>query len=170
MTQGILFKEKQRFRQWWIWLIVLFIAGSSALGALLALSANTGFSVENTLVPLLLLLLTLALLGFVIGLRLDTEIRTDGIYVRFVPVHKKFRFYSWAELEKVYVRKYSPIGEYGGWGLRGLGKNRALNVSGNEGLQLIMKDGRKLLIGTRKPEEIKAVLIAAGQSNNVLPQ
>ncbi len=170
MTQDILFREKQQFRQWWLWLIILFVVGNSIWITVHQLLANTGFSVENTLVPILLLALTLSVFGFVLSIRLDTEIKTDGVYVRFFPIHKKFRFYPWAELEQVYVRKYSPMGEYGGWGLRGIGKNRALNISGNQGLQLVVKDGRKLLIGTRKPEEINAALSSTGQFNIVLPQ
>lgn len=50
--------------------------------------------------------------------KLQTVIKTDGIYVRFFPIHIAFRKYSWDKLSKVYVRTYSPLAEYGGWGLR----------------------------------------------------
>jgi hypothetical protein len=168
MTQGIIFKEKQQFRQWWLWLILLVVVANSIWITVREFSSASAFSIENTLIPLLLLLLPLGLFGFVFSIRLDTEIKNDGIYVRFFPVHKKFRFYPWSDIEQIYVRKYSPIGEYGGWGIRGLGKNRALNISGDEGMQLILINGKKLLIGTRKPEEIKAALITAGQSNTII--
>jgi len=38
------------------------------------------------------------------------------------------------------------------------GKGRALNMSGNMGLQLELKDGKKLLIGTQKFEELEQLL------------
>ncbi len=85
-------------------------------------------------------------------------IKTDGIYVKFFPFHMSFRHYPWDQIHKSYVRKYNPILEYGGWGLRGLGKNRALNVSGNQGLQLELEGNKRLLIGTRKPDELNNII------------
>lgn len=98
------------------------------------------------------------LTNLIFALRLETEIKSDGIYVRFFPIHFKYRFYPWTHIDKAYVRKYNPILEYGGWGLRGIGKNRALNISGNQGLQLVLEENKRLLIGTRKPEEVSDVL------------
>ena len=74
------------------------------------------------------------------------------------PLHLKFRKYLWTEIETAEVRKYKPLLEYGGYGIRGFGKNRALNISGNTGFQLVFKDGRKLLIGTQKGHEMIEML------------
>jgi hypothetical protein len=104
--------------------------------------------------------LSLLISIFVLSFRLDTQIKTDGIYVRLFPLQLTYRFFSWKSLLKCYVRKYNAIAEYGGWGLRlGLfGKGRAYNISGNEGLQLEFTNGKKLLIGTQKPEELQEVI------------
>jgi len=110
------------------------------------------------------LLITTALISLLsllfLTFRLDTIVKKDGIYVRFSPFHLKFKHYGWESLTKSYVRQYSAIGEYGGWGLRfGLfGKGRAFNVSGDKGLQLQFNDGKKLLIGTNKPIELTETL------------
>src|SRR3712207_3596059 len=92
--------------------------------------------------------------------RLDTTIRKDGVYVRFFPFHLKFKYYDWNGLVKSYVRQYSPLIEYGGWGLRfGIfGKGTAFNVSGDKGLQLEFLNHKKLLIGTNKPDELTQTL------------
>jgi hypothetical protein len=71
-------------------------------------------------------------------------------------------------LAEVKVREYRPLAEYGGWGVRGFGKNRALNVSGNFGLQLVMKDGAKMLIGTQKPQELEDFLKSLPVANEIL--
>ena len=42
------------------------------------------------------------------------------------------------------ARTYAPLREYGGWGIRGLSRKRAYNVSGNRGVELSLVDGRKL--------------------------
>ncbi|MCD6544585.1 MAG: hypothetical protein J7K34_08760 [Flavobacteriaceae bacterium] len=74
---------------------------------------------------------------------------------------------AWSELSKCYVRKYSPISEFGGWGIRGVQrkgfwdfrkKGMAYNVKGDMGIQLIFKDDGKLLIGTQDPEKAEMVI------------
>ena len=57
---------------------------------------------------------------------------------------------------------YRPIREYGGWGIRGFGKRRALNMRGDRGVLLIRKDGSTMLIGSQKPRELLAALGQAG--------
>jgi len=95
-------------------------------------------------------------------IRLETQIRKDGVYVKFFPLHLKFRHFSWNQLSKCYVRKYSPMAEYGGWGLRfGFG-GKAYNISGNQGLQLEFKNKKTLLIGTQRPEELNEALQKTG--------
>ncbi len=96
--------------------------------------------------------------------RLETVLKTEGIYVRFVPFHSKARFYPWDSLSRCYLREYSPLKEYGGWGIRygPFGKGTAFNVSGNKGLQLETTTGKKILIGTRQPAAIAAVLEKTG--------
>lgn len=162
MRSKILFSERQKFRQWWLWVIFLGISGLFLWGVSRQIiggqpfgdkpMSNTGLLATAGLVILLTLLF--------LNARLDTIIKEDGIYVRFFPFQVKWRHYGWKTLHKVYIRKYSPLAEYGGWGVRfGLfGKGRALNVSGNNGLQLEFTNGRKLLIGTNKPGELAEAL------------
>jgi hypothetical protein len=93
-------------------------------------------------------------------LKLETLIKKDGIYVRFFPFQISFRHFTWAMLKKIYIRKYRPILEYGGWGLRLqlFRKGKAYTVSGNKGLQLEFVNNKKLLIGTKKAEELTEIL------------
>ena len=97
--------------------------------------------------------------------KLETQVKNDGIYVRFFPLQLSFKYFNWQEIDKLYIRQYHPISEYGGWGLRvgfsGIGK--AYNMSGNVGLQIEFIDNKKLLIGTNKPDELKKVLNSLGQ-------
>lgn len=93
--------------------------------------------------------------------KLETLVCEEGIYVRFFPFQIKFRFFGWDRLTKCHVRKFRPIIEFGGWGIKGRSKkNYSLTVSGNQGLQLETVDGSRLLIGTQQPEELMATLNA----------
>ena len=98
------------------------------------------------------------LLLFLISVRLETKITHEALEVRFFPLQLKFRRYKWEQFAEVSLRKYSPLLEYGGWGLRGLGRNRALNIGGNYGIQLVFHDSSRLLIGTQKQDELKRFL------------
>ena len=169
MANEVLFTESQKFKQWWLWLILLGINGLFLFGLFKQViggqqfgdkpMSNVGLIV--TTVP------TIVLTILFVNFRLDTTITKDGIYVRFFPFHLKFKHYSWDSLTKSYVRQYSPLTEYGGWGLRlGLfGKGTAYNVSGDKGLQLEFTDKKKLLIGTNKPDELTETLKKVGQLN-----
>lgn len=162
-----LFSEKQRFTQWWIFLILLFPAGSMAYGLYTQLMLHEQFGkqpMSNEMMLLVFFLSLLLPLSFFL-FQLQTEIDKDSVRVRFFPFHLKWRTYSWTEISKAYTREYSPIGEFGGWGLRGWGNNRALNVSGKKGLQLEFKNGKKLLIGTQQIEKINAILTQLGKSS-----
>ena len=158
MDKEILFTEQQRFKQWWLWLILISLNGLFLFGVFQQVFNGHPFGdkpmsdVGLLIVSGLFLLITLLFVVF----RLETQIKKDGIYVRFFSFHVNFKYFSWESLTKSFVRNYSAITEYGGWGLRiGLfGRGKAYNVSGNTGLQLEFKTSKKLLIGTGKATEL----------------
>ena len=163
MNSEIVFSETQRFKQWWLWLIILSVNGLILFGLYQQLVVGKQFGdkpMSNAGLIIISALVLLSSFSFFF-LRLRTEIRKDGIYVRFFPFHLSFRYYSWDTISRSFVRQYNPILEYGGWGVRlGLGgKGKAFNVSGNMGLQLEFTNNKKLLIGTAKPEEMESVLM-----------
>ncbi len=167
MDNEILFTERQKFKQWWLWVILLAVNGLFIFGIFKQVIDRQQFG-DKPMSDIGLLLtagLTILLTILFVNFRLDTLIKKEGIYIRFFPFHLSFRHYTWDKISKAFVRQYNPIGEYGGWGLRlGLfGKGRAFNVSGNKGLQLEFSDNKRLLIGTNKPDELTETLKKIGQ-------
>lgn len=162
MENNILFSEKQYFRQWWLWLIILGIDGLFIYGFTqqIILGKPFGDRPLSNAGLFVFLLVCIGITWLFLSIRLETFIKKDGIYVRLFPFHAALKHYHWDQLQKVYVRQYAPIKEYGGWGLRSGwgGKNHAYNISGDMGLQLEFSDGKKLLIGTSKPEQLTACL------------
>ena len=158
----ILFSEKQQFRQWWL-LAVLVFANAMAIGLVVTQRAgehDAGANSGSELVSWVGAGITLLVTAFILMLKLEMQIKPGGIFVRYFPFHLTFRQYPWTNISRAYVRRYSAFLEYGGWGFRFslTGKGTAFNVSGNKGVQIEYSDGRKLLIGTRKPEELSQVL------------
>lgn len=155
--EKILFEESQRFTQWWIWAIILVALGVSIYATMETIQMDESlFNWPNfrTIIPFFIIP---ALFYF---LTLKTRVSENGIYVRFIPFHLKEIFIAWDQLDECYLRTYSPLGEYGGWGIKyGLGgAGKVYNVSGNQGLQLVFKDGARLLIGTKKPQELQEIV------------
>ena len=167
MNEELLFTEKQQFRQWWLWILMLGITAFSLFSSYQTFLAISKEKVEiERMIGMFIAIVTplLPILIFLV-LKLETKITREGIYVRFFPLQLKFKFYNWEGLTKCYIRQYSALAEYGGWGLRlGLmGSGRAYNVSGNKGLQLETTNGKKLLIGTNKPDQLMEVLLSLSQ-------
>lgn len=113
--------------------------------------------VKAVLYTLVALPIPIAILFWVMALH--TNINDRGIAVKFSPFHQEWRMYEWKNIKSCKIKKYRPVHDYGGWGMRG----RAYNVSGDMGLVIRFNNGSHFLIGTQKPEELEKALIKAGR-------
>ncbi|MFA9212415.1 MAG: hypothetical protein ACEQSR_01025 [Candidatus Methylacidiphilales bacterium] len=144
------FTETQKVKQAWI--IVLMVT-VTIFAIINYVQMPASFSSVSPLVVTFFADLIL------IALRLNTKINKEGIYFQLFPFQLKGTLITWSEIATIEVRKYSPIKEYGGWGFRyGFKNGKAYNVSGNMGLQMVLQNGDKILIGTQKPEELETYL------------
>jgi len=95
---------------------------------------------------------------------MKTEVRTDGIYLQFFPLYS--RTVALSDIAAYEVRQYSPIVEYGGWGIRfGTQRKRVYTMSGNMGVELELTDETRLLVGSQRPEELARVIGTAKASS-----
>ena len=159
----ILFKEEQQFRQWW-WIVLILGATIPAMVmCVYALYQQTvrGVQVGNSPAPngvliIVFIFLCVMLWGYY-KLKLEVWIDQDGIHYRFFPLILSNKLISKEEIQRYEIRKYNPIIDYGGWGVRrGFGRKwqRAYNVSGNIGLQIYLTNGKKVLFGTQRSQAI----------------
>jgi hypothetical protein len=168
MDADLLFYEKQRFHQWWLYLILIGMNGFFIYLFVQQVIFDKAFGAQRisnlslSISALVSILITIFLANF----KLEIKIKADGIYIRFFPFQLSYKHYSWVNISKLYVRKYSPLGEYGGWGYRYGSGGKAFTISGNQGLQIELVNHKKLLIGTQKAEEIESVLNNLGQLKN----
>ena len=150
------FEEKQQFRQWWF--IAIFAA--VIIGFIVKIYRQTkGFTYMETSNSLIFSgILTLVIITLLFRLELKTKIGPIGITTSFNPIPFSRKQYNWPQIEQVYVRKYSAVTEFGGWGIKGWGKSKSYTISGNYGIQIVTKQNKKFLIGTQKHEEAEKVL------------
>ena len=157
----IFFREVQHFRQPWLWFIVLAVSGVAIYSMVEQLILGKPFGDNPAPDPVVLIVgivfgLALPLLFYVMNL--TTEVREDGLYYRLFPFHWSFQSIGGSDIDKFESITYRPLRDYGGWGIRYGFNGKAYNVSGNRGVQLQLRDGRQVLIGSRKPEDLADAL------------
>lgn len=151
------FLEKQFVKWWWLIMFILAII-VIVIGTAFYTTLNTE---EDTavVVSLISILIAAPVVFALLYLSLETRIDEKGILTYFRPFGFTRRFFPWEEVRKCYVRKYDPVVEYGGWGLRGVGqKSKAYNIWGNQGIQIITRDDRDFLIGTQEPDAAQNII------------
>ncbi|WP_134091669.1 hypothetical protein [Olivibacter sp. XZL3] len=90
--------------------------------------------------------------------RLDMAINSVGFRYRFKPFHLRDRVIEWKDIQQVWLRKYHPFWEYRGWGISYGKAGWAYSTQGNIGLQLELKNGKRILVGTQRPHELEDFL------------
>ena len=93
-------------------------------------------------------------------LQLTTEVRHDGLYIRFEPVQRSFRHIPATEIEEANATTYSP-GSYGGWhwGVRwSLSGDTVYRLRGDQGIELDLKGGKQIFVGSQSPYELETAV------------
>ncbi|GEM_PF-126808 len=158
--EKLLFKEEQRFTQWWMWLLLIFALLAIIVPVVNAISKdmadNDSLNSRLILYGVVAVIFLLAVIIVTLFIRLKTKITYDGICFAYFPFRRKWEKISKKDIKRYEVRKYRANREFGGYGMKNKRKSgRAFTISGNTGLQLYFKDGKKLLIGTQKKQAIK---------------
>jgi hypothetical protein len=158
MKGKILFQEEQGFIGTWMWYLLLGMSTFGLVPILVIL-----FTQQDTNEAIIGLLIFTVVIGGVIALfslsKLYITIDQGSIYYKYPPYINRERQLGKTDVKSAEVRTYSAIWEYGGYGYRyTFGNGRALNVSGDKGLQLELSSGKKLLLGTQKAEELNKAL------------
>lgn len=154
------FEEKQHFRSLWVWAFVLL--GALPIWIVFAIQVVGGRPIGDNPAPDWALWTFLALIG--VGLpflfwwmRLDVRVDDKQLWIRFRPLRSKSIPHE--EIQAAEAVDYSPLGEFGGWGVRFRpGFGWAYNVSGKHGVIVTRKDGRRMLIGSQRSDELASAL------------
>lgn len=156
------FTEEQRVSQPWIFILLLGIVGLWLWQVIqqVIMGIPFGTNPAPNVVILIMGIVPLGAIFLVISLRLQTRVDKEGIHYRMYPLHRRFREIRTGEIAKWEVKKYHPIRDYGGWGIRTgfYKKGSAFNIAGDMGAYFELKDGKKILIGTQRPEEMRSAL------------
>ena len=158
------FKETQKFSQWWLWLILLFIGALPILGIYkqLIIGEKFGDKPMSDLGLIIFAVFVFSLIAMFWFMQLKTEIDQNEIRMRFFPLVKKR--VSWEEIKNAEIVNYGFVG---GWGIRLSTKyGTVYNMKGDKGLAIELLNGKNFLIGTQKPKELTAMLEKISPKNS----
>ena len=156
------FEERQYFRQRWIWLVVGLVAAIGWWAFIQQIVLGTPFGTNpgpDWLVLLLWLAVGIGLPLLFWWAHLRVSLTDQELIVRYVPFTE--RHIPLVEVMGARAREYDAIREYGGWGIRGSRDKRAYNVSGNAGVEVFLKDGRTVMIGSQRAQELERAIMDA---------
>ena len=146
------FHEEQRFRDSWLWLIVLIpfvVAVSATLAA------------PRTPVEVTVLVVAVGIgVALLIGLaRLETTVTGDAVVVTFHGLWPTRRM----RLEDIveFAALHYGLWDSGGWGVHLGLAGMTYNISGNEGVHFRLRNGGRVLVGTQRPGELAAAVAKA---------
>jgi hypothetical protein len=156
------FFEKQRGIVWWMHLIMGFVLGKILYKSVVNHGIMSFFLSNERIIALIIVLLVWTLISII---SLKTVINEYGVFVKMFPFMWKFKLYSWENIAEFKVEKYNPLIDTGGWGYR-FGYNfffnkrtiTTYNLSGNIALKLLLKNGRRVWIGTKQGAKMREFL------------
>jgi hypothetical protein len=160
------FTETQRFRQPWLWALTAVPSVAVAVFLGWALYQQVvrgepfGDQPASDAVLLAIALPSIFVIAFIVwmlyAVRLVTEVRSDGLAVRFWP--GRWRHHAYSEIVAFEAVTVRPIRDYGGWGVRFKRGERAYLVNGNRGVRLELADGKRVMIGSQRPDDLLAAI------------
>ena len=136
--------EIQQFRQIWVWLILL-VAELAILFTILT-------RVMNLFVSIIIISVGFGFIWLFYRMYLLTIIKEDGIQIKFFPFTDVI--IPFKNIKDYKIKEYRPILDYGGWGIRFNKSDKAYTVCGKIGLQIELSNGKKILLGTQKPDDL----------------
>jgi hypothetical protein len=167
------FREVQCIRR--VWWVMLLVGGIACLTwysfwqqILLGRPVGTNPG-PDWAIAAIWLLCGIGLPVLLLTMRLIVEVHPGHISIRYVPLLR--RRIPTAEIAHFRARSYRPILEYGGWGIKGWSRGRiAYNVRGNRGVELELRDGRQVMIGSQRADELEEALgaVLASRPERVL--
>lgn len=166
------FEEKQKLELWWLYIPIGI--ETIIIGSILFLDKG-GISMAELkaiyFTPIWGLLLPYIIVYFITQNTLTLKVNEFGITYRYWPF-TKLRAISWTQIDKIYLRKYDALGEYGGWGVKHrlwfkLKDKAYIFNDTNVGLQLELSNQKKILFSTKKADELNLFLINLKRSNHI---
>lgn len=153
----MIMEEQQRFESPWIWVPVIafaaifcFFVGRSAIG-------NFSGSTPNPVIGSILVgSLGIPLLIIILFWKSSFTVRvySDEIRFRLKPLHFSEQLVPLSRIKEVEIISFSPLRDFGGYGIRYGQGGKAYIVSGGKGVRIKCNDGTTFVLGSQNPQKL----------------
>ncbi len=103
---------------------------------------------------LFVLLFGVGLPVLIYAAHLETVVQGGALIFRYVPFHLAWRVVPCTSIVRAEAEDYSPLREFGGWGIRFGRRGRAYSASGNRGVRIECRNGDRFLLGSGRAAEL----------------
>lgn len=160
----VVYEETTAWPWWAAGFVGVAVVGAAAT-ALLDAMRGLATSRVDVLVRGALIAIGILLLGLILRTlfgRLRVVVTRTSVRLTYGYTNLIEKLVTFDEIEDVDPVRYSPIREFGGWGLRyGGGRKRAWTVRGDGAVVLTLDDGVRLYVGTDDPERLAERILTA---------
>jgi hypothetical protein len=101
---------------------------------------------------------TVAALFAVARLVVDVSVEEITVSFHFLWPTRRMRI---SDVKRATAVTYNSLVDYGGFGVRWGPRGWAFNTGGDEGVLVEMKDGKRVMIGSRRAKELEAAMARA---------
>lgn len=149
MSDYVVYEETTGW-PWWVAAIIVVSSVSGALGLLVGGGGAPTLFLGAGLIALLPLGI-----WFLFG-KLVVRVTRTSVLVAFGTASLIQKLVAFSDIRRVEPVTYSPILEFGGWGIRWSfrGRKRAWTIRGNRAVVLHLRDGSRLYVGSEQPERL----------------
>jgi len=115
---GPVFKETQRYNQFWFWMLAVVVSIVLVKNPLIVLYKWWMYGADaipnfpfyaGSLFDAISILFVISFISFFWFHRLQTTIDTVGVWIKFSPFRQKTICFRWSEIKEAFIRKYSPM-------------------------------------------------------------
>ncbi|WP_036155325.1 hypothetical protein [Maribacter forsetii] len=167
MRADLRFKETQKFTQWWLWLIILAPIVLTTINLVSTIISLYGGSISNdssnvsiswisgriSMVQFIFVLIYVATILFLALSKLKVLVSDKEIKISHLLFFQKV--INLSDINEAKKIDYDFVG----YGIRKTKKyGTVYNVKGKKGVALTLTNGKKYLIGSKKPTELLAAI------------
>ncbi|MFC7138053.1 hypothetical protein ACFQRB_19460 [Halobaculum litoreum] len=170
------YEETQYFRQTWLWVLLIVSAVPVALVGILGVTADAGAGTNTLLWVSIVLAVVFCPLVVFHRANLRIEVRDDALLLRLWPFHLRARRVPYVEIDSVTATEISPIGDFGGlgvriqptfyrWGIR-LDGPVGYIVEGEQAIRIERANGNVLVVTSTDPHTLVQTIERVGRGDS----
>ncbi|MCB0620985.1 MAG: hypothetical protein KDC32_24585 [Saprospiraceae bacterium] len=152
------YREQQKFRRVEVLALLGLFIGLAVVRLIQKLSDPTGELLTTVLIYGGILILLVAAFLYLVKMRLSLNINEKSITYRYGPFQRRKYKIRWKQVENCKLVQTPAAAEASGWGVHFSSQERVYSLSGRTGLELELKNGDRVFLGSQRPSELRRVL------------